>query len=76
MPTYSYKCLDCKNVFDEIKPMKEAGKDSICPECKGTAKRYYAGTTHNFIIDGNMIGANIIDKSPMKNANKGLKDDL
>ena len=75
MPTYIYKCSDCKHIFEELHPMSEADKDQICPECKAMAKRHYAHTTSHFIFsDGNNF--NVINKSPMRNANKGLRDDL
>lgn len=75
MPTYSYKCEECKNVFDELHQMKDSDKKQSCPECGGMASRYYAHTTSHFVFT-DAPGASIIDKSPMKNANKGLPDNL
>ena len=35
MPTYEYKCRDCKKIFTIIQSISEHGKAKVsCPECK------------------------------------------
>ena len=38
MPTYEYKCLDCKKHFDLFQSMTEAPKRK-CPTCGGKVQR-------------------------------------
>ena len=38
MPTYDYKCLDCKFTFEEFQKMTDEPLE-ICPKCKGRLKR-------------------------------------
>ena len=38
MPTYDYKCLDCKYTFEEFQKMTDEPLE-ICPTCNGTLKR-------------------------------------
>ena len=39
MPIYEYICSDCKQKFELLKPMSQAGKDVSCPNCGGKAGR-------------------------------------
>lgn len=39
MPIYEYVCSDCKNKFELLKPMSQAGKAAVCPKCGGKAGR-------------------------------------
>ena len=43
MPTYSYKCLECKIVFDVFHSMSETIEE--CEVCKGPVKKALAGTS-------------------------------
>ncbi len=38
MPTYEYRCLDCKHEFEQFQSMKDDPL-KICPECNGSIKR-------------------------------------
>ncbi|MBI5206173.1 MAG: zinc ribbon domain-containing protein [Candidatus Firestonebacteria bacterium] len=38
MPTYSYECQDCKNIFDEFQKMTDPPL-TTCPKCNGKLKR-------------------------------------
>ena len=38
MPTYEYKCLECKHSFEVFQPMN-AEAIKICPNCGGEVKR-------------------------------------
>jgi putative FmdB family regulatory protein len=33
MPIYEYVCLDCRNRFDALRPMREADQPTPCGEC-------------------------------------------
>ena len=33
MPIYEYICLDCKNVFETLRPMKDADTPIPCEKC-------------------------------------------
>jgi putative FmdB family regulatory protein len=39
MPIYEYVCSDCKQKFELLKPMSQAGKGASCPKCGGKAQR-------------------------------------
>ena len=38
MPTYDYKCLECKHTFEEFQKITDNPLE-ICPECGGKIKR-------------------------------------
>lgn len=38
MPTYGYRCTECKHEFQVFQGMKE-DPISVCPQCKGAVKR-------------------------------------
>lgn len=38
MPTYEYRCNDCKHEFEEFQSMKDDPIDK-CPECGGKPQR-------------------------------------
>ena len=42
MPTYDYKCLDCKRTFEIVQRMTESPKRK-CPKCGGRVKRLIGG---------------------------------
>jgi putative FmdB family regulatory protein len=35
MPIYEYICLDCKQRFEAIRPMKDADEPISCSSCQG-----------------------------------------
>ena len=39
MPLYEYYCQPCHGVFEELRPMREAGEAVPCPECYEDADR-------------------------------------
>ncbi len=39
MPIYEYYCQPCHGVFEELRPMREAGEAVPCPECYDDADR-------------------------------------
>ena len=48
MPTYEYRCKDCKNEFDVFQKISDSPV-KICPECGGEVKRLIsAGLTPIF----------------------------
>lgn len=59
MTTYTYKCLDCKNVFDIEATIeeKETGKSEkfICPKCKSrnVKHEFSAGNFIRNVFKGN-----------------------
>ncbi|MFQ5943924.1 MAG: zinc ribbon domain-containing protein [Anaerolineales bacterium] len=34
MPVYEYLCLECNDVFDELRPMAEADSPIVCQACE------------------------------------------
>jgi len=50
MPTYDYKCSDCKYTFEYFQPMSSQPLTE-CPKCKGTLKRII-GTGSSPIFKG------------------------
>jgi len=38
---YPYQCQECDKEFDEMYKMGTAPRETICPDCKGLAKRTY-----------------------------------
>ncbi|RZQ59354.1 FmdB family zinc ribbon protein [Amycolatopsis suaedae] len=32
MPTYAYRCRECTETFDLVRPMSEAGEPAVCPD--------------------------------------------
>jgi putative FmdB family regulatory protein len=35
MPIYEYICLDCKQRFEALRPMKDADEPIACADCQG-----------------------------------------
>jgi putative FmdB family regulatory protein len=35
MPIYEYICLDCKQRFEVLRPMKDADEPILCAACQG-----------------------------------------
>lgn len=51
MPTYEYRCNDCKHVFNRVEPLAEHGKTPHCPKCKSKNVQqvltpFFAKTSH------------------------------
>jgi putative FmdB family regulatory protein len=52
MPTYEYRCRDCKHVFDRVEHVAEHGEKSPnCPRCKSrnveqVLTPFFAKTSH------------------------------
>lgn len=52
MPTYEYRCSDCRHVFDRIEPLAEHGvKKPACPKCHSrnveqVLTAFFAKTSH------------------------------
>ncbi|HPN32094.1 MAG TPA: zinc ribbon domain-containing protein [bacterium] len=42
MPTYSYECQKCGNLFEEFQKISDAPLKK-CPECKGKVQRIISG---------------------------------
>lgn len=74
MPEYTYKCKHCKNIFEETHQMSESNIPQPCPDCESLSDRYYSYAPNFFFVD--KPGANIIDRSPMKDFNNGMPDDI
>ena len=41
MALLQYKCVECKNEFEEL--VKDPMQEVICPLCKGKGQRVYSG---------------------------------
>ena len=39
MPVYEYYCEPCNGIFEELRPIREAGEDVPCPQCYKDATR-------------------------------------
>lgn len=39
MPLYEYYCQHCNGIFEELRPMREAGDPVPCPQCYKDAER-------------------------------------
>ena len=61
MPTYEFKCNECKIIFEEEHSMADAPSTSTC-DCGKEMKRYYGGMS--FILKG--------DGWPSKNIRNGV----
>jgi putative FmdB family regulatory protein len=35
MPFYEYKCVKCKNISEDLRPIKSRDEVMLCKECKG-----------------------------------------
>ena len=52
MPTYEYRCRDCRRVFDRVEPLAEHGRaHPTCPKCKSShveqvMTTFFAKTAH------------------------------
>jgi putative FmdB family regulatory protein len=62
MPLYEFECKKCEEVFNELRPMKDAPEKAKCPKCKKVCKRHYGDM--NFICKG--VGW------PSKNIRRGI----
>jgi len=34
MPLYEYRCKDCGEVFDKLRPVSKADDEILCPRCQ------------------------------------------
>ena len=50
MPTYQYKCGDCRHEFEEVQSMKDDALTQ-CPECEGKIQRIISGGS-GFLFKG------------------------
>ena len=46
MPIYEYICSDCRQKFELLKPMSQAGRGVSCPKCGGKAGRVLSICSH------------------------------
>lgn len=54
MPTYSFECLKCKEVYDDLVQFDETNKYPTvkCPKCKSKRKRRTFGGVQNITLKG------------------------
>jgi putative FmdB family regulatory protein len=50
MPLYEYYCEPCHGIFEELRPMREAGEPVPCPECFKDASRIMPTSFSAFIF--------------------------
>lgn len=50
MPIYEYYCADCNGVFEQLRPVRDAGKPQPCPECDEDAARIVSRTFSAFTL--------------------------
>lgn len=68
MPYYSYKCANCNHIWEKMLPISRRHEKQHCEHCNSTDNRMIITRTDFFFKTPK--GANIIDRSPMKDANK------
>ena len=39
MPIYEYVCSDCKNKFEQMRPVSQCSQPAECPKCHKPAQR-------------------------------------
>jgi len=39
MPIYTYRCVDCNTVQEELRRVSDMDEVRLCPECTGEMKR-------------------------------------
>ncbi len=47
MPVYTYRCDECGEQFEKVRPMSRAGEPHECPECGKEAEPTVAGVFEN-----------------------------
>jgi putative FmdB family regulatory protein len=54
MPIYEYRCSECGNIFEQMRPFSQAGESAICPKCGGKADKLLSvfASKENFYIKG------------------------
>jgi len=54
MPLYEYVCLDCEQVFDALRAMREADDPIVCSRCSGdhTSRKISLFAAHS---DGKVV---------------------
>ncbi len=62
MALYEYKCSDCTEQFDLMRPMSAADEPAECPECGGAESRRLIS---NF---ASVTGASAVSSNPMMDA--------
>lgn len=58
MAKYQYQCSNCKEEYVIDKPMKEATREEICPQCNSVLKRVYTATTAVWKCSGAFVTDN------------------
>jgi putative FmdB family regulatory protein len=43
MPTYEYRCPNCKTEFELKRPMSESDKPAVCPKCGAQSEKLISG---------------------------------
>jgi len=62
MPTYVYRCDQCRHEFEALQSIREAPR-TICPKCNGPVRRLI-GTGVGFIFKGSGFYATDYKKKP------------
>ncbi len=47
MPVYTYRCDECSDVFERIRPMSQASEPQPCPNCDAKSERVVSGIFEN-----------------------------
>jgi putative FmdB family regulatory protein len=50
MPTYQYRCINCKNEFEVFQKISDSPLQ-VCPKCKGRIQRIISGGA-GFLLKG------------------------
>ena len=54
MPLYEYICDSCEDVFELLRPVREASESQPCPQCDSEARRIISAEFHAFVMRGGM----------------------
>ena len=82
MPTYDYRCSECKHTFERILPMKDNDipKKEPCPECgkEGTVSQYFSSGPKLLHEPSNTISKNVSDgwRDRLKEIKKTTKSNI
>lgn len=63
MALYEYKCADCEERFDEMRPMSESDAPAECPECGSLESRRVISNFASVTP-----GASVASSNPMMDA--------
>lgn len=47
MPVYTYRCEQCSENFEKIRPITRASEPYPCPKCEAEAERVVSGVFEN-----------------------------